>query len=142
MEIILVNIESKIPKKGTLHSAGYDLYTVESGIIEPFTKHCINSGIKLNIPTGYYGQIAPRSGLAYRHNIQTMAGIIDSDYEGILKIMLYNADKKKSFKYEKGDRIAQIIFHKHYDFNFNTVNLFTTTTNTRGDNGFGSTGIN
>lgn len=141
LNIILDNEFSKIPTKGTEESAGYDLYSIESGIIEPLTKHCISSGIKIKLPSGYYGKIAPRSGLAFRNDIQTMAGIIDSDYEGVIKIMLYNANTEKSFEYNVGDRIAQIIFHKHYDFSFEIVNEFNSTSN-RGESGFGSTGIN
>ncbi len=140
LNIILSNKNSKIPKKGTQYSAGYDLYSCESGVIEPLTHKCINLGIKMNIPEGYYGKIEPRSGLAYRNCIHTMAGIIDSDYRGEIKVILYNGNKDSTFEYSIHDRIAQMIFIKYEDFNFNEIGEFEVNSN-RGESGFGSTGV-
>ena len=66
----------------------------------------IDTGIILDIPNGYYGRIAPRSGLSYKDGIDVLAGVIDSDYRGNIKIILLNTDKEKIFTYHIGDRIA------------------------------------
>lgn len=66
----------------------------------------ISTGIIVQIPDGYYGRIAPRSGLALKNGIDVFAGVIDSDYRGELKVILYNSDKENKYEYKKGDKIA------------------------------------
>ena len=90
------------------------------------------------ITTGYYGRIAPRSGLAYKNGIDVLAGVIDSDYRGDIGVILYNTDKGIDFIVKKGDRIAQIIFEVCYSVNFNERYLDNTV---REDGGFGWTGV-
>lgn len=92
----------------------------------------------MEIPEGYYGRIAPRSGLAHNHGIDVLAGVVDSSYRGEIRIVLYNTDKEEPFQVRSGDRIAQIIFEKHYDFEFIEVDDLSKTN--RGEGGFGSTG--
>lgn len=137
MNIILKDSNAKIPTKGSDDAAGYDLYSVEEGIIEPYSHKLIDTGITLEIPKGYYGKIAPRSGLAYKNGIDIFAGIIDSDYRGIIKCILYNSSANK-FNYHINDRIAQIIFHKYENYTFNVIENSNETK--RNDKGFGSTG--
>lgn len=125
-------------EKGTSNSAGYDLKCCESGNIEPNCRKSISTGIRLEIPKNYYGRVAPRSGLALRNGINVLAGVIDSDYRGEIFVILHNTDDKP-FLYERGDKIAQIIFEKCYDFEFKYVEKFDKITE-RGEMGFGSTG--
>ena len=90
IKIKLLSEAGKIPAKGTGFSAGYDLYAAESGEIDPLKRFLIKTNISIAIPKGYYGRIAPRSGLAYKNGIDVMAGVIDSDYRGDVGVILYN----------------------------------------------------
>ena len=96
----------------------------------------------MQIPIGNYGRIAPRSGLAAKNFIDVGAGVIDSDYRGEVKVLLFNFDPNSDFKIEKGDRIAQLIIEKYTRTQIVVVpegeNL---EESNRGENGFGSTGV-
>jgi len=139
MKVNLLNPNSIIPKKGSQNAAGYDLYSIEAGVIKPQKRCLIKTGIVLEIPSGYYGRIAPRSGLAFKNGIDVMAGVIDSDYRGEIGVILYNSDFSSDFVFGVGDKIAQIIFEKHYDFDIIETKELNETQ--RGIGGFGSTGI-
>jgi dUTP pyrophosphatase len=141
MKILTLSSHALLPKKGSTDAAGYDLYSIEAGVIKPKERQLIRTGIALAIPSGYYGRIAPRSGLAFKHGIDVMAGVIDSDYRGEVGVILYNSDNLNDFIFNIGDKIAQIIFEKHYDFVFNEVFKLKDLDETqRGSDGFGSTG--
>jgi len=139
MKIKLIDKNSKIPTRGTDHAAGYDLYSLHDYYVYPHEKTMIKTGVIMEIPTGYYGRIEPRSGLALRHGIDVLAGVIDSDYRGELGVILYNTHKEETFTVKAGDRIAQIIFEKYYKFDFEIVDQLEETI--RGSGGFGSTGV-
>lgn len=143
---IKINMETKIlftskfsicPVKGTPDAAGYDLFSIEEGEIYPQERKMIDTGIQMEIPKGYYGRIAPRSGLALKNGIDVMAGVIDSDYRNNIKCILLNTDINNIYKYNIGDKIAQIIIEKHYEINFIDVD---TLDKTERSGGFGSTG--
>jgi dUTP pyrophosphatase len=135
--IKLINNNTNIPVRGTCNSAGLDLFANENGFINPLSRVMISTGIIVKIPTGYYGRIAPRSGLAFKNGIDVLAGVIDSDYRGEIKVILYNTDKDNRYEYKKDDKIAQLIIEKYYDFEINVVDELDVTR--RGDGGFGST---
>lgn len=139
MKIKLLDKNAKIPFRANKTDAGADLHSIESLIINPLERACISTGVSVEIPEGYYGRIAPRSGLAHKNGIDVMAGIIDSSYRGELKVILFNTDKEKSFEINKGDRIAQLIIEDHFNFDFEVVDELVDTE--RGENGFGSTGV-
>lgn len=139
MKVKFLNPNAFLPKKGSDKSAGYDLASVEAGVIKSNERLLIKTGIVLEIPSGYYGRIAPRSGLAFKSGIDVMAGVIDSDYRGEVGVILYNSDKDNDFIFGVGDKIAQIIFEKHHDFDMYLFDNLTSTK--RNDGGFGSTGI-
>lgn len=142
MKIVTLSSHALFPKKSSVNAAGYDLYSIETGVIKPKERRLILTGIALEIPSGYYGRVAPRSGLAFKHGIDVMAGVIDSDYRGEVGVILYNSDSFNDFIFNIGDKIAQIIFEKYYDFVFNEVFQIKDLNETqRGDGGFGSTGI-
>jgi dUTP pyrophosphatase len=138
MKIKTLNINAKLPTTSTIFSAGYDLASTEEVVIAPHERKLVKTGLMLEIPPGYYGRIAPRSGLALKHGIDVFAGVIDSDYRGEIGVILYNSDKEKSFHISTGDRIAQIIFEKCYHFDFENQDILSDTS--RGEGGFGSTG--
>ena len=117
--------------------AGMDLRASQSFSIEPLSRQLITTGIALEIPEGFYGRIAPRSGLALKYGIDVLAGVIDSSYRGEILVLLYNTDKLNIFKVDVGDRIAQLIIEKHYNFDFVNKEL---SSSIRSDKGFGSSG--
>ena len=82
--------EVKLPCKTTNSAAGFDIYAHEDKTIKPKGKALISTGFQIAIPEGYYGRIAPRSGLASKHFIDVGAGVIDSDYRGEVKVLLFN----------------------------------------------------
>lgn len=99
---------ARIPSRATSNSVGYDLSACESLII-PSGKHMlVNTGITIGLPKDCYGRVAPRSGLAVKHGIQVGAGVIDPDYTGEVKVVLFNLGEK-DFEISIGDRIAQLI---------------------------------
>ena len=126
-----------IPHRGSVEAAGYDLsYAAEPVILQPMQRMAMSTNVVMEIPEGYYGRIAPRSGLAFKNGIDVLAGVIDSDYRGEIKAILINlGDKPVSFN--TGDKIAQIIFEKHFKFAMEVADINQTN---RGEGGFGSTG--
>ena len=125
------------PLKATEGSAGYDLHSYEDITICPRSVVCVSTGLRMEIEPGYFGKIFPRSGLVINHTITTDAGIIDSDYRGVVHVCLKNVFDKH-FHIKKGDGIAQIVFLKHENANFVQVDKLSDTE--RGYKGFGSTG--
>ena len=94
-----------IPQRATHGSAGYDLHTIDRGIIPPSGTMGFDTGIAITPPPQTYGRIASRSGLVAKHNVETKAGVIDADYTGTLRVILHNFGSKP-YTVEKGDRIA------------------------------------
>lgn len=81
---------AKLPTRGSASAAGYDLYASENVTLPRGGRKVIATGISLAIPEGHYGRVAPRSGLASKHGIDTGAGVIDEDYRGLLGVLLFN----------------------------------------------------
>ena len=119
-------------------AAGYDLISNEDKEIESRNKGLVSTGISMAIPVGYYGWVAPRSGLACKNFIDVGAGVIDSDYRGEVKVLLFNF-AETNFQVKKGDRIAQLIIEKIGLPEIQEVENLDDTA--RADGGFGSTGI-
>ncbi|XP_058284011.1 deoxyuridine 5'-triphosphate nucleotidohydrolase, mitochondrial isoform X7 [Hylobates moloch] len=96
------------PTRGSARAAGYDLYSAYDYTIPPMEKAVVKTDIQIALPSGCYGRVAPRSGLAAKHFIDVGAGVIDEDYRGNVGVVLFNFGKEK-FEVKKGDRIAQLI---------------------------------
>jgi dUTP pyrophosphatase len=138
MKIKLLDKNAKVPFRANPTDAGSDLCSIENVKIFPLERKAISTGISVEIPEGYYGRIAPRSGLAYKNGIDVLAGVIDSSYRGQIKVILFNTDKDKFFEIKSGDRIAQLIIEDHFNLEFEVVDELSYTD--RGEGGFGSTG--
>lgn len=139
LKVKKVSPKAQLPKKGSSQSAGFDLYSIETKIIHNHCQEVFKTGITVQIPLGCYGRIAPRSGLAYKHQINVHAGVIDQDYRGEIMVMLFN-HSDKDIELIEGERIAQLILEKYAD-NINDVVEVEKLDNTkRGTGGFGSTG--
>jgi len=121
--------------------AGVDLYSAENYVLRPGQITLVSTGIKLAIPKGYEAQIRPKSGLALNHGISVCnsPGTIDSGYRGEIGVIAINHSNEE-FKIEKRTKIAQMVFNKIEKAEFEEVKDFDTTK--RGQNGFGSTGLN
>lgn len=147
MKVKLLTDTAKKPTRGTEHSAGFDIYAdgigdghyTEERVYRKNTVS-ISTGIAVQIPPGYVGLIQPRSGLAFKYGIDTMAGVIDSDYTGEIKVLLTrHSDSFSSYHgIKQGDRIAQLIVVPCYMRKLELVDSLEDTV--RGDKGFGSTG--
>ena len=120
--------------------SGVDLYAAEDAVLKPMERKLIATGLKLEIPCGYEGQVRPKSGLAISHGIShaNCVGTIDSSYRGEIKVPLINLSDK-AYKVEKGKKIGQLVFAKVEEAVFSEVNELGKTT--RNENGFGSTGL-
>ena len=128
------------PTYATSGSAGADLRAcVEQPVtIAPGERSAISTGVRLEIPDGYEGQVRPRSGLAARHGITLLnaPGTIDSDYRGEVRVVVVNLSDE-SYLIHPGDRIAQLVIAPVVQATFTAADL---TESERGEGGFGSTG--
>jgi len=101
-----------VPKYATAGSSGLDLSADVEGevILMPGEIKLISSGIYISIPEGYEAEIRPRSGLALKHGVSLVntPGTIDSDYRGLLSLIMINHGKEP-FTIRRGDRIAQMV---------------------------------
>jgi dUTP pyrophosphatase len=130
------NHETPLPERKTIYSAGLDLYAPESLDIPPGWHVAIPSGFAFEIPQGFYGQIKERSSLALRRLI-VHGGVIDSDYRGEIKILLFNESDEPQ-EVQKHERIAQLlILPCSVD---EVVEVGDLSETDRGAGGFGSTG--
>lgn len=119
-------------------SAGWDICAGEAFSIAPGEYKLVKTGISLEMPETMYARVAPRSGLAYKHGINVLAGVIDSDYRGDVGVILINHGSK-TFSGESGDRIAQLVFTPVYNEAIHCVGKLSGTE--RGEKGFGSSGV-
>ena len=99
---------ARLPTRGSAGAAGLDLYAVERVVIAPGGRAAVRTGLAAAVPAGFYGRVAPRSGLAVRHGIDVLAGVVDSDYRGEILCALVNHGEEP-FEVEPGARVAQLV---------------------------------
>jgi len=126
-----------LPEYSSTGAAGADLRASEAVTIAPGGRAAVPTGVRLQIPPGHVGLVWPRSGLAVRHGIDTLAGVIDSDYRGEVRVVLVNHGDEP-FRIERGDRIAQLLVQRVERAAFVVAPAIDDTH--RGGGGFGSTG--
>ncbi|KAL2022768.1 hypothetical protein VTK56DRAFT_4584 [Thermocarpiscus australiensis] len=131
--------KARLPTRGSAFAAGYDLYASRDTTVPARGKALVETDISMAVPAGTYGRIAPRSGLAAKHFIDTGAGVIDADYRGPVKVLLFNHGET-DFAVKEGDRIAQLIVERIYTPE--VVEVQELEASVRGAGGFGSTGTN
>ena len=129
--------EGEEPVYGSTGAAGADLRASAATSIAPGERAAVPTGLRIEIPRGHVGLVWPRSGLALRHGIDTLAGVVDSDYRGELRVVLVNHGDEP-FTIEPGDRIAQLLIQKVERAVFLRADDLDDTS--RGSGGFGSTG--
>ena len=143
MKVKIVNTSPwPLPQYATAQSAGVDLRanTTESLTLKPLERVMVPTGLYMQIPAGYEGQVRPRSGLAAKKGVTVLntPGTIDADYRGEIKVILVNLSAE-DFTLEPGERIAQMVFARHETAAFEQVLSLDETE--RGEGGFGSTGV-
>jgi len=130
------------PERMSVDAAGLDIAAAvdEPTTLQPGERELIPCGFAMALPTGYEGQMRPRSGLAIKHGIGMLnaPGTIDADYRGEVKIVLVNLGQEP-FSVEKGMRIAQLVVAPVTPAGIEVVAQLDATT--RGQGGFGSTGV-
>lgn len=118
-------------------SAAYDLFANERVTILPEERGIIGTGIAVAFNRKYVGRICDRSGRAWNQGLHVMAGVIDPNYRGEWKVVLYNTGEQ-SIVIWPGDRIAQVLFYEVANWEVLEVEELNETE--RGTGGFGSTG--
>ncbi|WVF70911.1 hypothetical protein IAT40_005706 [Kwoniella sp. CBS 6097] len=137
LQVQLLSERGTLPTLGSDFAAGMDLYAAESKTIPARGKALVDLQLSIAVPKGHYGRIAPRSGLAAKHSIQTGAGVIDADYRGPVMVLLFN-HSDVDFEVNPKDRIAQLILERISIPRLKQVETLDSTV--RGGGGFGSTG--
>jgi dUTP pyrophosphatase len=125
-----------LPSYGSAAAAGADLCASAAVRLEPGARAAVPTGLHLEIPPGHVGLVWPRSGLALKHGIDTLAGVIDSDYRGEVRVVLVNHGTEV-VEIHAGDRVAQLLVQRVEHVEFVAGELGESA---RGGAGFGSTG--
>ncbi|KAI8589690.1 dUTPase-like protein, partial [Geranomyces variabilis] len=133
----LLSPHGRLPTRGSPFAAGYDLYSAKSLTIPAHGRAVVPTDISIAVPAGTYGRVAPRSGLAVKHFIDTGAGVIDADYRGPVGVVLFNFGEA-AFEIKEGDRVAQLVLERIVTPDVKQVESLNETI--RGAGGFGSTG--
>jgi len=123
---------------GPGEDAGMDLRSVEDATLEPGVPRLVGTGITIELPPGWEGQVRPRSGLALRHAITmpNAPGTIDPGYRGEVRVILLNLGREP-YTVRAGDRIAQLIVARYEQVEWVEGELGDSA---RGAGGFGSSG--
>src|SRR5215211_9436931 len=100
-----------LPRRGSALAAGLDVCSIEEINIGPRQRVMARTGLAVAIPPGFYGRIAPRSGLAAKNGLDVLAGVIDSDYRGELCCLLYNTGDEL-INLPAGSKICQLIIEQ------------------------------
>ena len=113
IELPFVKMSANVgtPTRATEGSVGLDFYSPADYIIPPHRQLLIPTQIKVQIPLGYYGRLASKSGLAILHQLHVGAGVIDPDYTGEIMVLMINASSCVC-SIKTGDPIAQLILEK------------------------------
>jgi dUTP pyrophosphatase len=131
--------EAQIPKTANPGDVAFDLFSIIDYELKPSNRYAIPTGIAVEIPIGYEGQVRPRSGLGLKYGLTVInaPGTIDSGYRGEIRVSLLNLGNE-SFQVKKGMRIAQLAIRPVPKVQFLEVDELSDTE--RGEEGFGSTG--
>lgn len=140
LRVVLDDALAKAPARGSQQAAGYDLSACEAAVVAGGGgRAVVRTGLRVAVPAGCYGRVAPRSGLAVREGIDVGAGVIDPDYRGQLAVVLFNFSDRP-FHVKPGDRIAQLVLERIATPDVAVVSSLDDTH--RADGAFGSTGLN
>ena len=137
LRIKKVSKNAKVPDQPYDGDAGFDLYSTGTVSIEPGKKAAIGTGIALAIPKGFVGLIWDKSGIAIKHGLKTLGGVVDSGYRGEVMVGIIN-HSDKPYIFEEGDKVAQMLIQEVVLPKIVEVEELDETQ--RGDKKFGSSG--
>jgi dUTP pyrophosphatase len=126
-----------LPQRGSVLAAGLDICSIEDIELGPKQRVAARTGFAVAIPAGFYGRVAPRSGLAAKKGLDVLSGVIDSDYRGEVLCLLYNTGDE-TINLPAGSKICQLIIEQIITPNAEWTTELDETA--RGAGGFGSTG--
>ena len=140
IQVQATDATSRLPAFAHPGDAGADLTAAEAVVLPPGGRALVATGMAVAIPAGHAGFVLPRSGLAIRSGVTVInaPGLIDAGYRGEVKVALIN-HSDEPFAIERGDRIAQLVIMSVEQVEYVAVDGLDATS--RGDGGFGSTGI-
>ena len=130
--------DAKLPLRKREGDAGLDLYSVEEVFLKPGEWKAVPTGVAVEIPKGYFGLIKDRSGLALKYAVHCLAGVVDENYRGEVKVVLINLGSE-TVKLDKHTRIAQLLVVPYLPVEVREVKELSETE--RGQQGFGSSGL-
>ncbi len=113
LKIKICDENATIPTRKSEYAAGLDLYAAHDILVKAGDKGILDTGICVELPYGCYGRIAPRSGASYRNHFVTGAGVIDADFRGTIKVVIFNLGYEDMF-IKTGESHCQLILEKIY----------------------------
>ena len=143
LKVELLNEDAKFPEYAYPSDSGFDLYSTDEVILQPFGRALVPTGIKLSIPEEFEIQVRPKSGLAINQGLTVLntPGTVDSGYNGEIKVIIFNTNNT-SVTIPKGTKIAQAVLSPVVNGKYvNLIQVNKVEDGDRGDNGFGSTGL-
>ncbi|WEH39264.1 dUTP diphosphatase [Streptomyces sp. NBC_01218] len=142
VDILLRRLDPDVPVPGYGHpgDAGADLVTTEAAELAPGERAVLPTGVSIALPDGYAAFVHPRSGLAARCGVALVnaPGTVDAGYRGEIKVIVVNLDPRETVRFERFDRIAQLIVQQVEKVRFHEVAELPGSA--RAEGGFGSTG--
>jgi dUTP pyrophosphatase len=140
--VLITRLDEGLPLPARAHpgDAGADLFTAVDAELGPGERVTVPTGIAIALPDGYAAFVHPRSGLAARHGVTIVnaPGTVDAGYRGEIRVTLLNTDSRNPVRFQRGDRIAQLVVQRVETPVFHEVVRLPGAA--RGDGGFGSTG--
>ncbi|WP_069817134.1 dUTP diphosphatase [Streptomyces sp. TP-A0874] len=142
VDVLIRRVDPEVPIPAYSHpgDAGVDLVTTEAAVLAPGERSVFPTGVSIALPDGYAGFVHPRSGLAARCGVALVnaPGTIDAGYRGEIKVIVVNLDPRRSVRFERFDRIAQLVVQQVEKVRFHEVAELPGSA--RAEGGFGSTG--
>jgi dUTP pyrophosphatase len=140
LKVQRLDARAVLPARAHPGDAGLDLCALDEGTLQPGERAVVPTGIAIALEPGQAALVLPRSGNAMKHGIAVVnaPGLIDEGYRGEIRVLLLNTDKRESFTWEAGARIAQLVVIEVATTDAEEVDSLDETT--RGAGGFGSTG--
>jgi dUTP pyrophosphatase len=141
-DVLIKRLDPGVPLPGYAHpgDAGADLVAAADVELAPGQRAIVPTGLAIALPAGYAAFVHPRSGLAARHGVTIVnaPGTVDAGYRGEIKVTMLNTDAARTVRFNRGDRIAQLVIQRVEHARFHEVEVLPGTA--RGEGGFGSTG--
>ncbi|WP_381793428.1 dUTP diphosphatase [Streptomyces niveus] len=142
VDVLIRRTDPDVPLPSYAHpgDAGVDLVTTEAADLAPGERAVLPTGVSLALPDGYAAFVHPRSGLAARCGVALVnaPGTVDAGYRGEIKVIVVNLDPRETVRFERFDRIAQLVVQQVEKVRFHEVAELPGSA--RAEGGFGSTG--